>query len=170
MCIKPSATYRATIQTSEGTIKVLLDSQTPLTTNNFVYLSRYHFYDGLTFHRVIPDFVIQGGDPLGTGEGTPGYEFADELPKVKSYPIGALAMANGRPANPNTNGSQFFITIGSLSAQMPPEYPLFGSVTDGRAVLKKIAALGPDPTSDPTGKPSKPITIKSITIKATGEK
>jgi cyclophilin family peptidyl-prolyl cis-trans isomerase len=170
MCIQKSATYRAVIETSEGTIKVLLDSQTPLTTNNFVYLSRYHFYDGLTFHRVVPDFVIQGGDPTGTGQGTPGYEFQDELPTVKSYPIGALAMANGRPANPNTNGSQFFITVGSLAAGMPVEYPLFGSVTDGRAVLKKIGALGPDPAADPTGKPSKMVTIKSITIKATGEK
>jgi cyclophilin family peptidyl-prolyl cis-trans isomerase len=171
MCIDPTATYRASIKTSEGVLTVALNAKKyPGTVNNFVYLSRYRFYDGLTFHRVVPKFIIQGGDPLSNGRGSAGYEFADELPDKPTYNFGAVAMANGRPAQPNTNGSQFFIVVGELAKTMSPDFPLFGNVVDGKAVLRKISALGPDPAADATGTPSKPVTIESITITARGEK
>jgi cyclophilin family peptidyl-prolyl cis-trans isomerase len=171
MCIDPKATYRAAIKTSEGVLTVSLNAKRyPNTVNNFVYLSRYRFYDGLTFHRVVPKFIIQGGDPLANGRGSAGYEFADELPDKPGYNIGAVAMANGRPAQPNTNGSQFFIVVGELAKTMTPDFPQFGNVVDGKAVLRKIAALGPDPAVDATGTPSKPVTIESITITVRGEK
>jgi cyclophilin family peptidyl-prolyl cis-trans isomerase len=171
LCINPKATYRASIKTSEGVLTVALDAKKyPNTVNNFVYLSRYRFYDGLTFHRVVPKFIIQGGDPLANGRGSAGYEFADELPGKPTYNLGALAMANGRPTQPNTNGSQFFIVVGELAKTMTPDFPQFGNVVDGKAVLRKISALGPDPAVDATGTPSKPVTIESITITARGEK
>ncbi len=170
MCIKMTAKYRARVKTSEGALTIELDAaNSPMTVNNFVYLSRYHFYDGLTFHRVVPNFIIQGGDPLGTGRGTAGYEFADELPPKGKYTLGAVAMANGNPTQPNTNSSQFFIVVGDLAGAMNPDFPLFGTVVDGKSVLRKIAAFGPDPAVDPTGTPSKPITIQSITITVRGE-
>jgi peptidyl-prolyl cis-trans isomerase B (cyclophilin B) len=99
-----------------------------------------------------------------------GYEFADELTGKAEYTMGAVAMANGRPAQPNTNGSQFFIVVGDLGKQLTQDFPQFGRVVDGTSVLRKIAALGPATDVDPTGKPSKPVTIESITITARGEK
>jgi cyclophilin family peptidyl-prolyl cis-trans isomerase len=120
--------YRATITTDRGTIVMDLDPQlAPTTVNNFVGLARQGYYDGLTFHRVVPDFVIQGGCPQGTGTGGPGYKFADE-PVKGEYTLGAVAMAN---AGPNTNGSQFFITTSDQSRQLPKQYNLFGYVVVG---------------------------------------
>jgi cyclophilin family peptidyl-prolyl cis-trans isomerase len=144
MCIDTAKTYTATIQTDVGTIVVALDAKkAPKTVNNFVVLARYRFFDGIVFHRVVPGFVIQGGDPKGTGQGGPGYQFADELPKAGEYKIGSLAMAN---SGPNTNGSQFFIITGQQGVQLPPQYSLFGQVTQGMDVADKIDADGaPDP-------------------------
>ncbi len=161
MCIDPSKTYTATMQTSEGgPITIALDAkQAPKTVNNFVVLARYHFYDGLTFHRIVPDFVIQGGDPQGNGSGGPGYKFADELPKAGQYKLGSLAMAN---SGPDTNGSQFFIITGQQGVQLPPQYSLFGQVTGGMDTVNKIAALG-QPNA-PNGEPSKKVTMTSVTI------
>jgi peptidyl-prolyl cis-trans isomerase B (cyclophilin B) len=109
MSIDPAKKYTATIDTSKG--KIVLDlfpKDAPKTVNNFVFLAREGFYDGLKFHRVIPDFMVQGGDPKGTGSGGPGYKFADEVgPGKPKHKVGSLSMAN---AGPNTNGSQFFIT------------------------------------------------------------
>jgi cyclophilin family peptidyl-prolyl cis-trans isomerase len=171
MCIDVKAKYRASVKTSEGVLTISLDSKNyPNTVNNFVYLARYKFYDGLSFHRVVPNFIIQGGDPLGTGRGSAGYEFADELTGKAEYTMGAVAMANGRPDQPNTNGSQFFIVVGDLGKQLKQDFPQFGRVVDGTSVLRKIAALGPDSAVDQSGKPSKPVTIESITITARGEK
>jgi cyclophilin family peptidyl-prolyl cis-trans isomerase len=139
-CISTAKTYSATIQTDVGTFTVAFDAKAaPKTVNNFVFLSREHFYDGLTFHRVIPGFVVQGGDPQGNGSGGPGYKFPDELPKAGAYKVGSLAMAN---SGPNTNGSQFFIITGSQGTQLPPNYSLFGSVSSGMDVVKKIEADG----------------------------
>ena len=139
-CISTSKTYLATVQTDVGTFTVALDTKAaPKTVNNFVFLAREHFYDGLTFHRVIPGFVVQGGDPQGNGSGGPGYTFADELPKAGSYKIGSLAMAN---SGPNTNGSQFFIITGTQGTQLPPNYSLFGNVISGMDVVKQIEAGG----------------------------
>ena len=168
-CIDTKATYSAVIQTSEGSITISLDQRTaPKTVNNFVYLARYHFFDGLDFHRVIPGFVIQGGDPEGNGQGGPGYEFADELPDRAGYPVGSVAMAN---SGANTNGSQFFIVSGDLGLALPGQYTLFGKVTKGLAVVAAIDKLGKQPAPDGTEyPPTRAITITDITIKAVGEK
>jgi cyclophilin family peptidyl-prolyl cis-trans isomerase len=135
MTIDTTKLYEATITTPKGTIVLCLEPQlAPITVNNFVTLARNHFYDGLKWHRVVTDFVIQGGDPLGTGSGGPGYQFADE-PVKASYAIGAVAMAN---SGKNTNGSQFFICTGSQCPPLPPSYNLFGTVVTGQDVAGKI--------------------------------
>jgi cyclophilin family peptidyl-prolyl cis-trans isomerase len=132
MNIDTAAIYDATITTDRGTIVLTLDPQlAPRTVNNFVNLARDGFYDGLTFHRVEPGFVIQGGCPKGTGTGGPGYQFEDE-PVQGSYTVGTVAMAN---AGPNTNGSQFFICIDDCTT-LPPQYNLFGAVSDGLDVAQ----------------------------------
>jgi cyclophilin family peptidyl-prolyl cis-trans isomerase len=149
--------YRAVVQTSEGSFTMdLLEKDAPGTVNNFVVLARYGFFDGLTFHRVVPGFVIQGGDPNGDGSGGPGYSIADELPvAVTSYKRGAVAMAN---SGPNSNGSQFFVCTDC--AGLPnPGYSLFGQVIDGMDVVQGIEALA---TGD--GPPSKTVTIEKVTI------
>lgn len=128
MQIDASKKYRVTFDTEKGPIVATLDpALAPTTVNNFVALARDGFYDGLTFHRVVPDFVIQGGDPEGTGRGGPGYQFRDE-PVQGEYTLGALAMAN---AGPNTNGSQFFITIADCTGKLDKAYNLFGYVDSG---------------------------------------
>ncbi len=134
MQIDSSKLYLATISTPKGDIVLCLQpSIAPNTVNNFVVLARNHFFDGLVFHRVVPDFVIQGGDPTGSGGGGPGYSFADE-PVQGDYTPGCVAMAN---AGPNTNGSQFFICIANDSS-LPKHYNLFGSVNAGLDVAEKI--------------------------------
>ena len=128
--------YQVTIETDRGPIVMELDPKlAPNTVNNFVALARDGYYDGLKFHRVVPEFVIQGGDPEGTGRGGPGYKFADE-PVKGEYTLGAVAMAN---AGPNTNGSQFFICIDDCRRKLQPLYNLFGYVIDGMDVAKGIS-------------------------------
>jgi peptidyl-prolyl cis-trans isomerase B (cyclophilin B) len=128
MSIDPALIYQVTISTDRGDIVMDLDpGLAPQTVNNFVSLARDGFYDGLTFHRVVPEFVIQGGDPEGSGRGGPGYRFADE-PVKGEYTLGAVAMAN---AGPNTNGSQFFICIDDCTRKLEKLYNLFGHVTSG---------------------------------------
>src|ERR1700685_3335837 len=136
MGIDLSKRHSAEMVTSKGTMVLALDPiAAPRTVNNFVFLARYHYFDGIVFHRIIPGFVIQGGDPEGTGRGGPGYRFADELPKPGRYQIGSLAMAN---AGPNTNGSQFFIISGPDGARLPPQYSLFGKVVSGIETVTTI--------------------------------
>jgi cyclophilin family peptidyl-prolyl cis-trans isomerase len=136
MAIDLKKTYSATIDTTKGTIKIdLLASAAPQTVNNFVVLARDHFYDGLKFHRYVQGFVIQGGDPQGTGSGGPGYSFADE-PVKGDYKAGSVAMAN---AGPNTNGSQFFICLADQPS-LPKLYNLFGQVTQGMDVVLQLRA------------------------------
>jgi cyclophilin family peptidyl-prolyl cis-trans isomerase len=142
MTIDPSKTYTATITTDIGPFTVQLDPKTaPKAVNSFVFLADQHFFDCIVFHRVIPSFVDQTGDPTGTGTGGPGYQFADELPKTATpqYPLGSLAMAN---SGPNTNGSQFFIVAGTEGENLSPNYTLFGKVTSGLDVVEKINAAG----------------------------
>jgi cyclophilin family peptidyl-prolyl cis-trans isomerase len=123
--------YRVTIDTDKGDIVMDLDPQlAPNSVNNFVALARQGYYDGLTFHRVVPEFVIQGGCPEGSGRGGPGYKFDDE-PVQGEYTLGAVAMAN---AGPNTNGSQFFICTDDCRRKLTPNYNLFGYVTEGMDV------------------------------------
>ena len=161
MCIDPSRRFSAEIVTTKGTVVVNLDPlAAPKTVNNFVFLARYHYFDGIVFHRVIPGFVLQGGDPTGTGTGGPGYRFEDELPKPGWYEIGSLAMAN---SGPNTNGSQFFVISGPSGVRLPPKYSLFGKVVKGMDVVSAIDALG---TS--SGKPKERVVIESVTV-AEGE-
>ncbi|HXA29207.1 MAG TPA: peptidylprolyl isomerase [Candidatus Angelobacter sp.] len=128
--------YLVTIKTAKGDIGLCLQPKlAPNTVNNFVVLARNHFYDGLKFHRVVQGFVIQGGDPQGTGSGGPGYQFADE-PVQGEYTAGCVAMAN---AGPNTNGSQFFVCTAN-DTQLPKQYNLFGQVSKGMDVVLQIAA------------------------------
>jgi peptidylprolyl isomerase len=139
MIIDPAKQYRADVVTSKGTLTIVLDAVgAPKTVNNFVFLARWHYYDGIVFHRIIPGFMLQGGDPEGSGRGGPGYRFEDELPAPGRYEIGSLAMAN---AGPNTNGSQFFIVSGPDGASLPPSYSLFGKVIDGLDVVKAIESV-----------------------------
>src|SRR5208282_1105860 len=155
--IDPAKRYTATMVTSKGTLTIALDPQAaPKAVNSFVFLARYHYYDGIVFHRIIPGFVLQGGDPTGTGSGGPGYRFADELPAAGRYKVGSLAMAN---SGPNTNGSQFFVISGPDGVRLPPLYSLFGKVVNGLDVVAAVDALG---TS--SGKPKERVTIVSMTI------
>jgi peptidylprolyl isomerase len=157
MCIDPAKRYSAVMETSKGSLTFALDPiGAPKTVNNFVFLARYHYFDGVAFHRIIPGFVIQGGDPTGNGTGGPGYRFADELPKAGRYEIGSLAMAN---AGPNTNGSQFFIISGQSGVQLPPLYALFGKAVTGLDVIPALEKAG---TS--SGKPRERVEIVSVTI------
>ena len=157
MSVDPAKRYTAEMVTSKGTMVIALDPDAaPKTVNNFVFLAREGFYDGVTFHRVIPGFVLQGGDPQGTGTGGPGYKFEDELPKPGRYELGSLAMAN---AGPNTNGSQFFVISGPDGMRLPPQYSLFGKVVKGLDVVAAIDAIGTR-----SGSPSETVTIESVTI------
>jgi cyclophilin family peptidyl-prolyl cis-trans isomerase len=158
MCIDPAKTYTADVETDAGTFTITFDAtKAPKTVNNFVSLARYHYYDGTVFHRVIPGFVVQGGDPTGTGSGDPGYKFADELPKAGEYEVGSVAMAN---SGPDTNGSQFFVVTGSQGTSLPPSYSLFGKVTAGMDVVKKIETDG-----TPSGAPKVTHEIVRVTVK-----
>jgi len=157
MCIDPAKRYTAEMVTSHGSLTIALDPiGAPVTVNNFVFLARYHYYEGVIFHRIIPGFVLQGGDPTGSGAGGPGYRFADELPKPGRYELGSLAMAN---AGPDTNGSQFFVISGPQGVRLPPQYALFGKVISGLDVVATIDAIGTG-----SGKPKEKVTIESVTI------
>ena len=157
MIIDPQKRYTATMRTSKGTMVIALDPiSAPRTVNNFVFLARYHYFDGIVFHRIIPGFVLQGGDPEGTGRGGPGYRFADELPKPGRYEVGSLAMAN---AGPDTNGSQFFIISGPDGVRLPPQYSLFGAVVSGGDVVAAIDAVGTR-----SGSPTEDVVIESVTV------
>jgi cyclophilin family peptidyl-prolyl cis-trans isomerase len=158
MCIGPEKRYSARIETSLGELVVALDPiAAPQTVNNFVVLARYHFYDGVIFHRIIKGFMCQGGDPTGTGTGGPGYRFVDELPAPGRYEVGSVAMAN---AGPDTNGSQFFIVSGPSGVRLPPQYSLFGKVVKGLDVLGTMESVA----TGPRDKPREDIVIRSVTV------
>jgi cyclophilin family peptidyl-prolyl cis-trans isomerase len=157
MVIDPAKRYTAELVTNKGTMVIALDPvAAPATVNNFVFLARWHYYDGIVFHRIIPGFMLQGGDPEGSGRGGPGYRFDDELPAPGRYQIGSLAMAN---AGPNTNGSQFFIVSGPDGTSLPPSYSLFGQVVKGLDVVTAIESVG-----SRSGAPSEPVVIESVVI------
>ena len=162
MKVDPSKTYTATIETNKGTVTAeLFPSDAPNTVNNFVCLADDGYFDGTPFHRIVKGFVIQGGDPTGTGMGGPGYKFNDE-PVTRDYERGTLAMAN---AGPNTNGSQFFIVLDDLRGKLPKNYTIFGQVTEGLDVVDAIANT---PTSvgrsGEKSTPNEPITVEKVTI------
>ncbi len=164
MTIDTAKTYKATVKTDAGSFVVALDvTHAPVTVNNFVFLAKKNFFNCVTFHRVVPDFMDQTGDPTGTGTGGPGYNFADELPAkaTPQYPVGSVAMAN---SGANTNGSQFFVVTGSEGATLAPDYTLFGQVTSGIDVATKINKDGNANPAD-NGTPPKVIhRILSVTI------
>ncbi len=166
MFLDPNVKLRATITTSCGPIVAELDpALAPETVNSFVFLAREGYFDGTVSHRVLPGFVIQAGDPTGTGRGGPGYVIPDELPPTEfSYSTGVLAMAN---AGPNTTGSQFFIMIGDSG--LPPLYSAFGVVVDGFETLNAIAAvpLGRSLRGEPSV-PLETVYIESIVLEAIG--
>lgn len=159
MEIDPNKSYTAKLQTTAGDITITLNAKaTPKTVNNFVYLSRQKFYDESPFHRVIKGFMIQGGDPEGTGRGGPGYRFDDE-PFEGDYKRGTVAMAN---AGPNTNGSQFFIMHNDYP--LPKNYVIFGNVTEGMEVVDKIATAETIMDGRENSKPKNPATVNAVTI------
>jgi len=164
MTIDTAKTYTAAVKTDVGTFVITLDAkQAPITVNNFVFLAEKKFFNCVTFHRVVPGFMDQTGDPTGTGTGGPGYAFKDELPAKASpqYPVGAVAMAN---SGPNTNGSQFFVVTGSEGATLAPSYSLFGHVTSGIDVAMKINEDG-NANPSASGVPPKVIhRMLSVTI------
>lgn len=144
--IDPKKGYTATLDTNHGEIVIDLDAgRSPLAVNNFVFLAREGFYDGVIFHRVIENFMIQGGDPDGTGRGGPGYRFRDEIEGAGAYSRGTVAMAN---AGPNTNGSQFFIMHQDYG--LPHSYTIFGSVRSGMEAVDSIATGDTDRSDRPT--------------------
>ena len=157
MQLKEDVDYQAVIRTSLGEMKVdLFEKQAPITVNNFVVLAREGFYNNTIFHRVIEDFMIQGGDPTGTGTGGPGYSFKDEINNIK-LAQGSLAMAN---AGPNTNGSQFFVVTATATPWLDGKHTNFGTVLEGIDVADKISKV----RKGPGDKPEIDVTIRSIEI------
>ncbi len=164
MTIDQNKQYTATIKTNYGDIVIeLFPKEAPIAVNNFVHLARQGFYDGVKFHRVVQGFVIQSGDPTGTGSGGPGYTFADEK-VTRNYTAGTLAMAN--TGFPDTNGSQFFITLADLSGRLEKKYTIFGEVTAGFNVVQEIGRV--PVTMAPSGievsAPTVDVHIDTITI------
>ncbi len=172
MTIDQNKSYTATIKTNYGDIVIqLFAKDAPKTVNNFVFLSRQGFYNNVKFHRVIQTFMIQTGDPTGTGAGGPGYQFADELPPKYQYEPGIVAMAN---AGPNTNGSQFFICTGSQSKNLNsyPNYTVFGKVVSGMDVVQKIASVpvAKKYAGDPeTSSPTVDVHMESVSIQESAQ-
>ena len=151
-----SKSYTATLDTSHGEIVIEFDPErSPRTVNNFVFLANEGFYDGVIFHRVIENFMIQGGDPTGTGRGGPGYKFRDEIEGPGEYSRGTVAMAN---AGPNTNGSQFFII--HKDSGLPHSYTIFGKVTSGMDAVDSIATTD----TDSSDRPRDEVMINKVTI------
>ena len=161
MTIDANKTYTVTFKTSRGEIVCdLFAKDKPVTVNNFVFLAREKFYDNTTFHRVIAEFMIQGGDPTATGRGGPGYRFEDEIKgRSNQHKIGSLSMAN---AGPNTNGSQFFITVAPTS-WLDNKHSIFGEIIEGFDVVEKISRL-PRGSQD---RPKKDVQIRSLKIERT---
>ncbi len=158
--LDPAKTYVAQVVTSCGEFDITLDAKrAPLTGGSFVTLARKRFYDGLSFHRIVSGFVIQGGDPKGDGSGGPGYSVVEKPPADLSYSKGIVAMAKTQIEAPGTSGSQFFVVTGE-DTPLPPEYALLGKVTKGQDVVDKIGVLqvGPDE------KPTEPVLIRQIRI------
>ena len=160
MTIDPNALYMATVRTSGGTITLeLFASAAPITVNNFVFLARDGFYNGVEFHRVIPGFIIQAGDPTGTGAGGPGYQIQDEIVRELTFDQpGVLAMAN-QPGVPNSNGSQFFVTVAS-TPNLNGAHTIFGRVLSGQEIADSISVL----RTDNRNRPLNPVTIEGIGI------
>lgn len=165
MTINRNANYEATVSTTAGSFSFkLLPRIAPIAVNSFVFLARHKFFHNIIFHRIVKDFVVQTGDPTGTGTGGPGYSFKDEKVTLP-YTRGTVAMAN---SGANTNGSQFFVVVAHNKLGLPPNYTIFGRVTSGMGVVDKIAAgaVEPNPAggTNEVSYPVYPVSIKTITI------
>jgi peptidylprolyl isomerase len=162
MALESGKNYGAVLHTNKGDITIDLDEAgAPKTVNNFVFLAREGYYTNVPFHRIISGFMVQTGDPTGTGAGGPGYRFADE-PVTRDYARGTLAMAN---AGPNTNGSQFFICHVDLTGRLPKNYTIFGNVTEGLDILDAIASVPVGMSrSGERSAPTEPVTLLSVDI------
>jgi peptidyl-prolyl cis-trans isomerase B (cyclophilin B) len=159
--LDPSKTYVAAVDTSKGSFQITLDAKrAPKTGGSFKSLADKGFYDKLTFHRIVPGFVIQGGDPNGDGTGGPGYTVQEAPPPDLKYTQGVVAMAKTGSEPAGTSGSQFFV-VTAADAQLPADYALLGRVTSGADVVSKIAAVKTDPSTE---KPLKPVTIHTIKV------
>lgn len=157
--VKKGEKLTAVVETSCGTFDIVLDTlRAPKTTNSFAYLARRGFYDNLTFHRIAPEFVIQGGDPLGDGTGGPGYTVDEKPPANLAYTKGIVAMAKSSAEPPGRSGSQFFV-VTTADAGLPPEYALVGKVSTGLDVVERIGKLG-----TPAQKPKQTVLIEKISI------
>jgi cyclophilin family peptidyl-prolyl cis-trans isomerase len=157
-----SKAYTVTVETNCGTFAFKLDvKDSPDTTAAFAGLVKRGFFNGLIFHRIVPDFVIQGGDPTGTGTGGPGFSTVDPPPKNAHYTFGTVAMAKTQTEPAGAAGSQFFVVTGQ-DAQLPPQYALLGTVTSGKDVVHKIGRLG-NPT-DPNGTPTQVVVMKKVSV------
>ncbi len=157
--VKPGEELTAVVQTSCGTFDIALDTKrAPKTTNSFAYLAEQGFYDDLSFHRIVPEFVIQGGDPLGTGSGGPGYTVVEKPPANLAYTKGTVAMAKSSAEPPGSSGSQFYVVTGA-DAGLPPEYALVGKVSKGLDVVERIGKMG-----TAAEKPKQTILIEKMTI------
>jgi cyclophilin family peptidyl-prolyl cis-trans isomerase len=148
--LDPSKTYDVKLQTNCGSFTIRLAVKTsPATTASFVSLVQKHFFDGTIFHRIVPGFVVQGGDPTGTGGGGPGYQTVDKPPASTAYTLGVVAMAKTQTEAPGTSGSQFFV-VTAQDAQLPPDYAVLGHISAGSAVVSRIGELGDQSTEQPT--------------------
>jgi peptidyl-prolyl cis-trans isomerase B (cyclophilin B) len=160
-------TYRAVVDTNCGRFTITLNvERAPRTSASFVYLARRGLYDGTTFHRIVPGFVIQGGDPRGTGQGGPGYSVVEAPPGDATYTRGVVAMAKAPTEEPGTSSSQFFVVTGP-DAQLPPEYAVLGEVTEGLDTVERIASEPVDaanPNPDLRERPTRPVVIRAVTI------
>ena len=158
--LDPGTTYQLVVETTCGDFTITLDPKlAPKTTASLVALAEDGFYDGTTFHRVVPGFVIQGGDPTGTGTGGPGYTTVDAPPTDTQYTEGTVAMAKGAADPSGTSGSQFFV-VTAPDAGLPPDYAVVGTVSEGMETVSAIEALG---TGD--GPPAKPVVIEKVTVR-----
>jgi cyclophilin family peptidyl-prolyl cis-trans isomerase len=164
MSINVHGRYMATVKTTDGTFTIKLDpSGAPIAVNNFVFLARHRFFDGIVFHRIIRGEYIQTGDPTGTGFGGPGYNFTVEKPKRK-YTVGTVAMA--RTNAPNSNGSQWFVIVGPAGTGLPPNYTILGSIASGWSAVHKIETtpVGVNPGTGETSDPLQDVKITRLTI------
>jgi cyclophilin family peptidyl-prolyl cis-trans isomerase len=160
MTTKKGEKVTAVVETNCGTFEIeLATSEAPTIANSFAYLAEEGFYDELTFHRIVPEFVIQGGDPTGTGGGGPGYEVVEAPPKNLKYTLGTVAMAKTAEAPSGAAGSQFYVVSGPQGETLPPEYALAGHVTKGLDVVERIGELG-----GPEEKPTEPVVIEKMSI------
>ena len=161
--LDPEKTYKLVFKTNCGSYTVTLDqAKAPATSASLVSLAKAGFYDNTIFHRIVPGFVIQGGDPTQAGSGGPGYSTVDPPPADSKYTEGVVAMAKTGAEAPGTSGSQFFVVSGPNAATLPPDYAIVGTVTSGMDTVKRIDGFGD--VNDPSGTPTRPVVVESVTV------